>query len=68
MIVAALEERGIRAEAVGGAVAGFRAEAPGDVAILVRAENLSDGKQILGELRGQLSDVDWSQIDVGEPE
>ena len=68
LIVGALLEQGIQAEAVGGPIAGFRAEAPADVAILVRAESLGDAKRVLSELREQLSDVDWSQVDVGEPE
>ena len=68
LVVGALAERGLKAEAVGGYTAGFRAEAPGDVAVLVRSEDVAEGRRILAELRQQLADVDWSQVDVGEPE
>ncbi|MGH7201945.1 MAG: putative signal transducing protein [Planctomycetaceae bacterium] len=53
MIVAALDERGLRAQAVGGHTAGFRADAPGEVAVLVRRMDLDAAARILQELRGK---------------
>jgi hypothetical protein len=68
LIVAALAEQGIKAEAVGGAIAGFRAEAPADVAVVVQAGHLEEAQRALSEIREQLSDVDWGSVDVGTPE
>jgi hypothetical protein len=68
LVVSALAEHGLQAKAVGGYITGFRAEAPGDVAVLVRAEELQEAQRILRELRQQPSDIDWSQVDVGAPE
>ena len=63
-IVAALEEEGIRARAVGGFTAGFRAEAPGGVTVLVGEADLARASSILNELRQHGAGVDWSQVDV----
>jgi len=68
MIIGALQDQGIRAEAVGAAIAGFRAEVPADVAIVVRAKQLADAQAALREIQGDPGDVDWSKVDVGEPE
>jgi len=68
LVVTRLAEQGIQAEAVGGYTAGFRAEAPGDIKILVRAGNMEKAQQILNDLREPSADVDWTQVDVGEPE
>lgn len=68
LVVTHLAEQGIQAEAVGGYTAGFRAQAPGDIKILVRAGNMEKARQILNELREPIADVDWTQVDVGEPE
>ena len=67
-IVAALTARGIKASTTGSYTAGFRAEAPGDVHVVVRHEDLSGAKQMLAEIEQDQIDVDWSQVDVGEPE
>lgn len=67
-IVAALEAEGIGASATGGYTAGFRAEAPGDVNVIVRRHELQRAKQVLAEIEGASDDIDWSQVDVGEPE
>jgi len=47
MIVAALEEEGIKAHAQGGLTAGFRAEVPGDVQVLVRHADLDRARELL---------------------
>lgn len=67
-IVTALAAQGIKATATGGYTAGFRAEAPGYVNVVVRHEDLTKAKQVLAELQQDESDVDWSQVDVGDPE
>ena len=67
-IVGELDARGIRGKAVGGYTASFRAEAPGDVAVVVAAADLGRAKQILNELRESPAEIDWSQVDVGDAE
>ncbi len=67
-IVAALVAHRIQATATGGFIADFRAEAPGYVNVLVRHEDLAAAKQVLKRLQDDGSDIDWSQVDVGQPE
>ena len=67
-IVAALEAHGIQASTTGGYTAGFRAEAPGNVNVIVRHQDLDLAKQVLADIKRDRTDVDWSQVDVGEPE
>lgn len=50
MIVAALGEAGIEAHAVGGLTSGLRAEAPGEVQILVHQHDLERGATLLREI------------------
>jgi hypothetical protein len=68
IIVAALEDRGIKATMSGVYTAGFRAEAPGWVQVLVAEDNLAAAKAVLEEVRSGDDDIDWSQVDVGQPE
>jgi len=68
IIVAALQENGIKATMSGETTAGFRAEAPGWVQVLVAEEDLPRARAVLEELRRESKDIDWSQIDVGEAE
>ncbi len=64
VIVAALEGEGIEARASGVMTSGFRAEAPGGVNILVRRSDRARALEILREHQA----VDWSKVDVGDPE
>jgi hypothetical protein len=66
-IVSALDAEQIRAQAVGGYTAGFRAETPGGVSVIVAEDDLPRAKQILAELKSHGAGVDWSQVDVDEP-
>ncbi len=68
LIVAALAEHGIEARAVGGLTAGFRTEAPGMVRVLVRAADEADAAAVIDAVREAATEIDWSQIDVGEME
>lgn len=72
MIVAALADHGVEASTTGGITAGFRAEAPGRVDIIVRQEQLEKAQQAYAQIQADLSDsdseVDWSKVDVGKPE
>lgn len=68
IIVGGLEDRGIKATMSGVYTANFRAEAPGWVEVLVAEHDLERAQAVLEEVRLEHSDVDWSQVDVGEPE
>ncbi len=68
IIVGALEEHEIRAAMAGVTTANFRAEAPGLVDILIAGHDLTRATQVLQTLHAEQGDVDWSQVDVGEPE
>ena len=68
VIVAALEREGIKAVAAGALTSGFRAEAPGEVQVLVKRSDADRAQQTLRECQTQQSPIDWSQVDVGEPE
>jgi hypothetical protein len=67
VIVAALGACGVDAHATGGYTAGFRAEAPGTVNVVVRRRDLARAKEVLANIRKTQADVDWSQVDVGDP-
>ncbi len=67
-IVNALATFGIEASTTGGYTAGFRAEAPGQVNVIVRHKDLQHAKQALAEFKQGETEVDWSQVDVGEPD
>ncbi|MEN0111231.1 MAG: DUF2007 domain-containing protein [Planctomycetota bacterium] len=69
VLMAALAEHEIEATCDGGAISGFVAEAPAWVRVLVRAADLPRARTLLET--GALDvgdDVDWSKVDVGEPE
>jgi hypothetical protein len=66
-IVTALASYDVRASTTGSFTAGLKAEAPGDVQVIVRQCDLDRAKLALGEIRRDQGQVDWSTIDVGEP-
>jgi hypothetical protein len=66
-IVTALAEYGIEASLIGGFTAGYKAEAPGSVQILVRRSDLDQARRALAEIRKDQGNIDWSTINVGEP-
>ena len=68
VIVAALEEAGIKSTMSGYYTSGFRAEAPGQVQILVAQEDKARAREVIRLGEENKEDVDWSQVDVGEPE
>jgi hypothetical protein len=67
-IASALEAEGIRAQAVGGFTAGFKAEAPGTVSVMVAESDLLRAQAVLADLKKEAGHVDWSQVDVDRPE
>ena len=68
IVVGALEQEGIKAAMSGVYTAGFRAEAPGWVEVLVAEDDLPQAQLILRQTRDEHTEVDWSTVDVGEPE
>ncbi len=67
-IVAALNAEGIETFTTGEFTARFLAEAPGNVQIMVKSCDLARGQELLQRFKEDVSSIDWSQIDVGEPE
>lgn len=68
MIANVLEAQGITTALTGVNTAMFRAEAPGEVKVMVRREDADRARQILETRRSGESTTDWENIDVGEPE
>jgi hypothetical protein len=64
-ITTLLSANGIRAFVTGGHTAGFRAEAPGAVQVIVRQQDLDDARRVL-ESSGDQESIDWSNVDVGD--
>ncbi|MBU0640889.1 MAG: DUF2007 domain-containing protein [Planctomycetes bacterium] len=56
LIVAALEDEGIEARAIGEMTTGYRAEAPGEVQILIHQADAARAREILRELEGEHSE------------
>ena len=68
MIADELKREGIQAEPAGILTAGFRAEAPGRVKVLVHQRDYEKAKSLLDEYIHSRENIDWSQVDLGEPE
>lgn len=68
MVADELRREGIQAEPAGILTAGFRAEAPGRVKVLVHETDLEKAKTLLDEYIHSRDSIDWSQVDLGEPE
>lgn len=67
-LVTALSAYEIDATATGGFTAGFRAEAPGDVQVVVKQSDVERAKEALARIRDDQASIDWSSVDVGQPE
>lgn len=67
-VLSALAEHGISATTTGSHTAGFRTEAPGDVSVVVRHCDLPRALEVISEAKATIKDIDWSAVDVGEPE
>lgn len=68
MVADELKREGIQAEPAGLLTAGFRAEAPGNVKVLVHERDLEQAKALLDEYIHSKEQIDWSQVDTDEPE
>jgi type III secretory pathway lipoprotein EscJ len=67
IVIAALEENGIRATA-DEYTSGLRAGAWNWVDILVAEDDLARAKEVLEQVQRENSHINWSQVDVGEKE
>jgi len=67
IIIEALEENGIRAES-DEYTSGLRAGAWNWVTIMVAESDLEKAKEVLAKVQQENAHIDWSQIDVGQPE
>jgi len=67
-LLAELQAGGIDASTTGGFTAGFRAETPGLVQVVVRQKDLVRAKAIWDNFSHSKLEIDWSKVDVGDPE
>ena len=58
----------IPTEVSGGLTAGFRAEAPGCVKVLIHRHDLERAREVVAECQAARREIDWDQVDVGEAE
>ena len=68
LIADELKREGVQAEAAGILTAGFRAEAPGKVKVLVHESDLQRAQELLDDYIHSRDQIDWSKVDLGEPE
>jgi predicted DNA-binding protein len=67
IIIEALESEGIRAES-DAFTSGLRAGPWNWVTIMVAEDDLARAKEVLERVKEENENIDWSQVDVGEPE
>lgn len=67
-LAAALRQRGVHAVTQGGMLSGFRAEAPAQVIVVVPRQDLARAKEALAQIGSDSIDIDWDEVDVGQPE
>ena len=68
IIVAALEDEGIKATMAGENTAGMVVGVPTWVEVYVAEKDLDRAREILDVVRIQNADIDWSQVDIGKPD
>jgi len=67
IVVAALEENGIRAES-DEYTSGLRAGAWNWVDIMVATQDWAKAQEVLAKVQAENDHIDWSKVDVGQPE
>lgn len=68
LIVAELEDEGIKATMAGENTADFRTGVPGWVEVYVAEKDLPRAQEILARVKEENAHIDWSQVDVGDSE
>ena len=66
LLVDALSDHGITSEMSGGMTAGFRAEAPGMVKVLVNPSDLEAARAFFTEWEHEGRSIDWDSVDLGK--
>ena len=67
-LLAALAEMDIQGTTTGSFTTGFRTEAPGDIAVIVRQCDFPRALEVLTEVEATKNDIDWTSVDVGTPD
>ena len=67
VIVNALSEAGVTSKTAGEFTAGFRTEALGNVKVLIQPSDVGKANAVLDNICSS-EEIDWDNIDVGEPE
>ena len=67
VVVNALTRAGVMSKMHGEFTAGFRAEAPGDVKILIHPSDETAAKAVLRDIETD-EEIDWDNVDIGESE
>jgi len=67
VVIAALEDEGIRAES-DEYTSGLRAGAWNWVDIMVPEQDLAKAQEVLAKVQEENDQIDWSQVDVGQPD
>ena len=66
LLVDALSDQGITSKMSGGMTAGFRAEAPGMVKVLVNPSELEAARTFFAEWEHEGRSIDWDSVDLGD--
>ena len=67
MLLSVLADQEIVGTCTGSYTEGFVTETPGEVKVFVRQSDLLKAQQVLRE-HATPSSIDWSEVDVGDPE
>ena len=68
IIISVLAENGIQATTAGSDTTAWGREEPADVTVVKRHCDLQRALEVLAEVEAARKDIDWSAVDVGEPE
>ena len=66
MLIDALKEESIKAASAGGITAGFRAEAPGGVNILVHQKDIETARVVIENFNNEHFNIDWDSQEIGD--
>ena len=67
-LIGLFEEEGIAVFINGGEDLSLFGEDIGDIQLIVKKSDYDQASKLLEEIEEENSEIDWSQVDVGEPE
>ena len=67
-LIGLFEDEGIKVFINGGDDLSLFGEELGDVQLIVKKSDYDQAAKLLQEIEAENSEIDWSQVDVGEPE